>query len=328
MASPYVGAAVASAVMAGRTWTIVGVGGVGGYYGSRLALAGHRVRWVARSDVAELRDGGLRVESPDGDAHLADLEVYRSGDPVPPSDVVVLCTKALDGAAAAAALVPAVGPESIVVVLQNGLGVEAPVAAAFPGHAVLGAMSFICAQKAGPAHVRHLDYSKVTVGAWTADGGAAGVTDEVAAVCSDLAGSGVPVEALDDLAVGRWRKLVWNVPFNGLSVVLDADTAEMVGDPSCRGLVRSLMDEVIAGARACGHDLGPELVDSMIASTERMVPYAPSMKLDHDAGRPMELDVIYDRPIAAAAEVGCPMPATEVLLAQLRFLEHRRRTGG
>lgn len=311
--------------MTSRSYTIVGVGGVGGYYGARLARAGHPVRWVARSDAAHLARHGLEVVSPRGDVTLTGLEVYGPGEAAPASDVVVLATKANDNAAMAVELARHLGPDSVVVVLQNGLDVERPVAAALPDHTVLGAMSFICSAKAGPGRVVHLDYERVTVGAFTDDGRPMGVTDEVAAVVEDLDGAGVPSTALDDLVAGRWRKLCWNVPFNGLSVVLDAGTDELVGDPTAEALVRELMTEVVAASVAHGHPVPDGAIDQLVADTRAMTPYAPSMKLDYEAGRPLELGPIYGVPLATAASVGAAMPRTAALHRQLEFLDRRNR---
>ena len=120
--------------------------------------------------------------------------------------------------------------------------------------------------------------------------------------------------------MARWRKLVWNIPFNGLSVVLDASTQEMLASTPIRSLVTDLMDEVIAAARACGSDVDPSFRDEMLATTDAMTPYAPSMKLDHDAGRALEIAAIYDAPIAAASPAGAPMRKVEVVRDQLRHL--------
>lgn len=313
--------------MTARSYTIVGVGAIGGYYGARLASAGHPVRWVARSDVEHLRRHGLSVTSPRGDVSLSGLEVCGPDDPVPgPTDVVVVATKAHDNAALVPEVARHCGPDTVVVVLQNGLDVERPLAEGLPDLRVLGAMSFICSAKVGPGRVEHLDYESVTVGAFSPDGVAVGVTDDVAAVVDDLSGAGVPASGIDDLLVGRWRKLVWNVPFNGLSVVLDAGTDELVGDHDARALVRRLMEEVVVAAAAHGHPLPAHAVDTMIEHTEAMTPYAPSMKLDHLAGRPLELGPIYDVPLATAASVGAPMTRAEALAHQLRFLDRRNRS--
>jgi len=308
-----------------RSYTIIGVGAVGGYYGARLAAAGHPVRWVARSDADHLRTHGLGVSSPRGDLHLDDLEVFGPGQTPPPSDVVVLATKTTANASAAAQVVEAARPGSAVLVLQNGLGIEAPLAEVLPGRTVLGGMSFICAGKDAPGHIAHLDYEAVTVGEHRPGGEAAGVTPAVQAVVDDLVGAGVPGEALDDLVAGRWRKLVWNVPFNGLSVVLDAGTDELMAHPAALELVRTLMGEVVVAAAADGHPAPDDVIDVMLDRTAKMTPYAPSMKHDFDDGRPLELPAIYAAPLAAAARVGVAMPATSTLFAELSFLDARNR---
>lgn len=309
------------------------MGGVGGYYGSRLALAGHDVHWVARSDVPHLAAAGLVVESPKGDARLVDLDVSGPDDPVPDSDVVVVCTKTNDNEALAAWLATRLeGRSCTVVILQNGLDVERrfaeQLATTAPDAVVLGGMSFICAERVGPGHIRHTDYERVTIGAWSADGSAptdARTVAAVEAVVADLAGAAVPTEALADLVEGRWRKLMWNIPFNGLSVVLGASTAELIGDAACRVLVRDLMTEVLSASVGTHHPVSPDVIDQLFASTERMVPYAPSMRVDYDARRPLELDAIYVTPLRVAGDSGVRMPRTEMLWRQLDVLDRRNR---
>lgn len=319
-----------------RSYCVVGVGGVGGYYGARLAMAGHHVHWVGRSDVDHLRSHGLRVTSRRGDMQLTDLDVSGPDDPLPVTDVVVVATKTTGNDDMAMWLAERLaGRTTIVMVLQNGLDVERPfarqLARTAPDAPVLGAMSFICSARIGPGHIEHVDYERVTVGGFTTDGSpvpaGSPAAVAIAAVVDDLAAAGVPCEGLDDLLAGRWRKLVWNIPFNGLSVVLDATTAEMVGDPDCRNLVRSLMTEVVDAAAGMGRGLDDGVINAMFDSTERMVPYAPSMKLDYLARRPLELDAIYAEPIRQAAAGGVPMVRTEALWRQLVFLDRRNRTG-
>lgn len=306
---------------------MIGVGGVGGYYGARLAVAGHHVHWVGRSDVDHLRSHGLKVTSPRGDMHLADLDVSGPDDPLPVTDVVVVATKTIGNDELALWLADRLaGRTTIVMVLQNGLDVERPfvreLARTAPDVQVLGAMSFICSARPEPGRIEHVDYERVTVAAFTSALSAVGA---VSAVVDDFMGAGVPCEGLDDLVTGRWRKLVWNIPFNGLSVVLDATTAEMVTDTACRNLVRSLMSEVVDAAAGTGHPLDAGVIDAMFDSTERMVPYAPSMKLDYLARRPLELEAIYGEPVRTAAAAGVPMARTEALWRQLAFLDQRNR---
>lgn len=138
-------------------------------------------------------------------------------------------------------------------------------------------------------------------------------------VAADLRRARVEAAVLGDLGVARWRKLVWNIPFNGLCSLLDASTDGLLADPATRALVADLMDEVVAGARAAGHDVPEAFRDEMLAATDAMRPYDPSMKLDLAAGRPLEIDAIYDVAARTAREAGVPMPRTEALAAMLRF---------
>jgi len=305
----------------GRRWAVVGIGGVGGLYAARLHAAGCEVHLVARSDADVLRTEGLHLASPLGDVH-ARLPVHVSPETVPEVDVVVLATKTTTPAAAGvAAAIVARHPGAALLVLQNGLGVEAAAAVGLPdGATVLGGMAFVCSQRVGPGRISHLDFGPVSVGEHRADGTAAGTTPAVAAAVADLDASGVGGVAVADLVLGRWRKLVWNIPFNGLAVVLRSRTDQMLADPAVTDRVRTLMDEVRAGAAAEGRDIPAAFVSEMLTTTAGMTPYAPSMRLDFDAGRPLELDAIYAAPLAVARAAGVDLPATATLLAELRAL--------
>lgn len=305
--------------MAKRSYAVVGTGAIGGYYGARLAAAGHAVHFVARSDLAHLRDHGLRVESPQGDIRLSSVSVHAGADTVPDVDAVVVAVKTTDTAAALDTVSALAAGGADVVAMQNGLGVEEVLAAVAPDSIVLGAMCFVCSNKVGPGHVRHLDFGRVTVG----EHRSGRVTDAVETLVADLSGAGIEASALADLTLGRWKKLVWNVPYNGLSVVLDAGTDELMADPSTRKLVEALMREVVAGAAACGRVIPDSFVDQMLDDTVRMIPYATSMKLDHDAGRPLEVDAIYGAPLARARRAGVEMVRVQTLYEQLCFLDAR-----
>lgn len=310
----------------GRSYTIIGLGAIGGYYGGRLAAAGHTVRFLVRSGLDEIRAGGLTVTSPHGDIRLEAIEAYDHASDVPRSDIVIVTVKTTDTHAVLGDLRTLLHPDiEAVAVMQNGLEVEAPIAAAVGDVPVVGAMCFICSHKAGPGRIDHLDYGAVTLGRYLPGYEAAGVTDEVAHIADDLAAAGLPTTRLDALGTGRWKKLVWNIPFNGLSVVLDAGTDELMADPHTRSLAEDLMREVVAGAAACGHPVDPAFVDTMMRDTDAMTPYAPSMKLDHDAHRAMELRAIYGAPTAAARAAGAPMLRAETLHRQLAFLDARTR---
>ncbi len=311
-----------------RTYAVIGTGGIGGLYGARLAAAGHAVTFVARSDAAALAAHGLRVISHVGaDVSLEpdDFDVVVDAADASPADVVLVTMKSTANGKLASLLGPLVRPGSIVVVMQNGLGVDEAARAAAPGATVLAGLCFVCAQRVAPGRIEHLDYGAVTLAEHTADGAPAGVTAAVEAVRGDLLAAGVEATARDDAVAARWQKLMWNVPYNGLSVVLDAGTDELSTDPAARALVTRLMAEVEAASVALGHPVGDGFAARMRANTETMVPYAPSMKLDFEAGRPMEIGAIYDVPVAVAASAGAPMPTVAALAEQLHFLDARRQ---
>jgi len=308
-----------------RRYALIGAGAVGGLYGARLAAAGHELHVLARSDAEHLREHGLRVESPGAEDFVVHPLVHTDPSTIPDVDVVLIGLKTTVNGDLPALLGPVARAGVTVVVLQNGLGVEELAAAAAPGATVLGGMCFVCAAKVGPGHVRLLDYGTITLAEHTPDGEPAGVTQAVAAVADDLERSGTDVVRIPDLVGARWRKLVWNIPFNGLTVVLDAGTDELMADPDARTLVISLMAEVQAAAAATGHALPDGFVEEMLAYTDAMVAYSPSMKSDYDAGRPLELEAIYANPIRAAGVAGCDVPRIEALHRQLAFLDRRPR---
>lgn len=304
-------------------WALIGPGAVGGLYGGLLAVVGEEVHALYRSDAAAVWAGGVHLRSPLHDGPVP-IVVHDSVATIAPVDAVLVATKTTANPELAPVLGPLMGDDTIVVVLQNGLGVEAEVAAATGGRGrLVGGLCFVCANRTGPGRTVHLDYGDLTLAAHTADGSPGGRTEAVEAVASAFAATGIGLHVDDDLVAARWRKLVWNIAFSGLSVVLDAATDALVADPSVRSLVVELMDEVAAGAAAVGRPLPAGFGERMLTMTDAMIPYATSMKLDHDAGRPLELRAIYDAPVAAAAAAGCAMPRTAALAAQLHFLDRR-----
>jgi 2-dehydropantoate 2-reductase len=308
-------------------YAVVGSGAVGCFYGIRLACAGAPVQFLMRSGAEEARRHGLDLASPDGDLHLASPDVVGEWAQLAPCDVLLVAVKATANPDVLAQVrVHAdrlLGPDGAVLLVQNGIGAEAGYAAAAPGREVLGGLAFLCAQRRGPRLVRHLDFGALTVAAFTPDERPAGTTPAMGAIAADLAATGTPALLDDDLVRARWRKLMWNVPFNPLSVILDASTAELMADPDTVALVRRTMAEVSEAAAAEGHPLPDGLADELLAATARMAPYETSMKLDHDARRPLEVAVMLGEPLRRAARTGTAMPSVAVLHDQVAFLDRR-----
>lgn len=284
------------------TFTILGTGALGGFYGSRLLQGGAVVRFIAHSDVDFLRARGLRVDSPLGNLHHEPVEVYASADPIPPSDVVCVALKTTQNHRLLALLKPLIHEGTVILNLQNGLTMEDELAEAFPQACVIAGLCFLCSNKVGPGHIAHLDYGKVSFAPFDERG-----RDWMTRLMASFSAGGVAVESLPSLRQARWLKLAWNIPFNGLSVLLEANTDVIMADPDARRLAEQLMTEVAVGAAACGVPFEDDFTRRLLKTTERMAPYAPSMRLDYLAKRELEIE---SRPLPfSLAGLVAPMPA-------------------
>jgi 2-dehydropantoate 2-reductase len=234
---------------------------------------------------------------------------------MPACDVIIVALKATQNH-----LLPSLLPrDGVVTLMQNGLGGEEFVAGIVGAERVLCGLSFICSNKVGPGHIRHLDYGLVSLGEFATRG----VSDRMRGIADDLQRAGIPVQMLDDFRVARWNKLVWNIPYNGLSVILNATTAELMADPNTRQLCEQIMCEVVADAHACDIPVADEIVAKMLAHTTKMTPYRTSMKIDFDEHRPMEVEAIFGNPLRVAQAAGANSPLLDALYRQLKFLNHR-----
>ncbi|MEE9403981.1 MAG: putative 2-dehydropantoate 2-reductase [Algisphaera sp.] len=300
------------------TYAVVGTGALGGYYGGMLAQKhGDRVRFLLRSDVNHVRAHGLRVETKNTSFTLPNVQAFNNPAVMPPVDVALLCLKTTHNAQLANLLPLLLNPNGVVLVLQNGLHPEADAAAVVGDDRVLGGLCFLCANKIGPGHVRHLDYGQIRAGApHTASPTTQALLPRIA---QDFSDAQLDLRVVDNLRLARWQKLVWNIPFNGLSVVLNQTTDAMMASPAIRTQVKSLMAEVVTAAHATeGCVIEPTFVQKMLDDTQRMPPYRTSMMLDADAKRPLEFEAIVGDPLRAATRAGLAMPEMTRLYAQLK----------
>ncbi|MBP5170922.1 MAG: 2-dehydropantoate 2-reductase [Bacteroidales bacterium] len=308
--------------MSKRRYAVIGTGGIGGYYGGRLALCGQEVHFLLRSDYETVKREGLQVDSVNGDFHLFPVHAYADTRDMPPCDVVLVCMKTTGNDRLGEMLPPLLHQGSLVVLIQNGLNMEQELSAALPGVAIAAATAFICTFKVGAGHIRHAAYGDLSLAPFQAEAAAL-----LPALIEDLRQAGIGVHDEPDAHLLRWKKLVWNIPYNGLTVALDATTAELTFQKDSRRLVVGLMQEVVAAAACCGAEIPDSFIDRMIALTEEMTPYAPSMKLDYDAGRPMEIRTMYLLPIEEARRAGFEMKQVQMLADLLLFMQERRLSG-
>lgn len=322
-----------------RTYAILGTGALGGFYGARLQQAGLEVNFLLRSDYQQVQRYGLKVESVEGDFHLPHVRAYQNVHEMPACDVVIVALKTTQNYLLPQLLPPAVKPKGVVLVLQNGLEIETQVASIVGSDRVMGGLCFLCSNKLAPGHIHHLDYKDITLGDYATQYAPCGVTDRMRQIATDFEQAGIPVELANDLFIARWRKLMWNIPFNGLSVLLNTTTDRIMADPYTYKLAEQLMQEVQAGCAACvqqtglsvaaepsiesGHDrLIPQaFIHKMLDYTAKMKPYRPSMKIDYDECRPLEVEAIFGNPLRMAQQAGADLPRIEMLYQQLKFLD-------
>ena len=297
-------------------YAIIGTGAIGGFYGGMLAKSGKEVHFLFHSDYEQALGNGLQVDSVSGDFCIRPVKAYKSTADMPPCDLILVCLKTINNRLLADMLRPILKPDSTVVLVQNGLDIERQAAEVLPANVgVAGGMAFICSNKIGPAHIRHLDYGRLTVGAYR------GGSQALEQLCSDLHAAGVEALLAPDLHEARWKKLVWNIPYNGMTVILDSTTEQLMRQADSRALIYDIMLEVLRGAEADGVHIPTAFADEMMRSTDQMRPYKPSMRLDFDHHRPMEIEAIYSNPLAAARSHGVDLPKIAVMEQQLKYIQ-------
>ena len=297
-------------------YAVIGTGGIGGYYGSRLAQHGHDVHFLLHSDYAFVKEHGLQIDSCAGSFHLDRPAIYCDARDMPKCDVVLVCLKTVNNRLLESLLPSVVRNDTLVVLIQNGIGVEQDVQEKFPGLQLAAGLAFICSAKAGPGRIDHQCYGHINFGDYSCRD-----ADALRRVADDFNAAGVQA-GIVEYNEARWKKAVWNMPFNGMTVALGTQTDMLLRNQSTRRLIREQMLEVIGAARHLGvKRIDESFADNMITTTDAMTPYSPSMKLDFDNRRPMEIDYLYTRPLRIAREAGFAMPRLEMLEAELRFLE-------
>ncbi|WP_312955186.1 putative 2-dehydropantoate 2-reductase [Pseudomonas songnenensis] len=306
---------------------IIGTGAIGGFYGVMLARAGFDVHFLLRSEYAAVRERGLQVNSAvHGPLLLAQPQVYCDPAQMPACDWLLVGAKSTSNDALGSIIAQLAAPGCKVVVLQNGLDVEDAIRPYLPESVhLLGGLCAICAHRSAPGVVEHQALGGVNLGyhSGPADDDAQAQLALLNEMVEMFRQAGVDSSAMPSLAQARWMKLVWNVPFNGLSALLDAGTEALLGNEDSRSQVKAIMQEVCATAQALGHAIPEDFAEKLLIGTARMPDYLPSMYHDRSQCRPMELDAIYAAPLDAAARVGVAMPKTELLYRTLRFLETR-----
>lgn len=315
-------------------YAIIGTGAVGGYFGAKLAKAGFGVHFLLHSDYDFVRENGIQVDSCNGSFHLDNPNVYCKTEDMPECDVIIVALKTTNNHLLKELLPPLLehgtacgcgaqgGSEGkrhpLILLIQNGIGVEADVQQMFPGEYLAAGLAYICSAKTKPGLICHEFYGNVNIGNYSCED-----KNLISSLISELEQAGIGAAEIE-YDEARWKKAVWNMPFNGMTVALNTQTDRLLADEKTKQLIYDQMMEVIGAAQALGvKNIDSTFADKMIANTLEMIPYSPSMKVDYDFHRKMEIYYLYTRPIEEARKAGFAMPKMEMLEAELMFLEKR-----
>lgn len=303
---------------------LIGAGAVGCYFAGRCAAAGQiQLTAVFRHDTDIVRRDGIRAESIAGDFTLRPRIVAAASECGEAPDWIILATKVLPEIDPVALIGEALGPKTGILLIQNGLGIEEPVAQAFPGHPLLSAVAYIGVSRTEvPGVIRHIGGGTLKLGDYPA-GSAPEALDLWTRI---FTAAGVPVTPQEDIVRARWFKLLWNIPYNGISVVGGKiGTRRMADDPELAELAERLMKEIQAVAASDGRILTDQDIRDNIDYTRNFPDYKTSMLLDFEARRPLECRAIAGNALAVARRNGVPAPTLQALYALLVSCDRENR---
>jgi 2-dehydropantoate 2-reductase len=294
---------------------VVGAGGVGGYYGGRLANAGTDVGFVARGrHLAAIREQGLLIRAHDGDFTVS---VQASDDPdeIGPCDAVLFCVKSYDTEDAVGLLGPLLKPDTGVLSLQNGIDNEDKIAARIGPSHVLGGVSFIITHIADPGVIEQTgSVQRVVFGELDASR-----SERAESLLAEFRRAGIDSDLTDDVRALLWDKYAYLCALAGLTAATRLPIDELLRVPETRELFRRMMAEVAEVARAEGVVLADDMIDRKTALSEGLAPGSFS-SLHHDlvTGRRLELEALHGELVRRAARHGISVPASETIYALLK----------
>lgn len=294
---------------------MMGSGGVGGYYGARLAQAGHEIVFVARgAHASAIRSGGLRVKSELGDVRVQPARVVEDPAQAGVADLIVVAVKLWDSEPAAAAIRPIVGAQTTVVSLQNGVDKDEVLAAAVGRAHVIGGVTHIGAIIAEPGLIAHTGkLQKITLG--ELDGGSSPRVQAIAAV---LQGAKIDTVESDDIRRVTWEKFVFLTSLSGLTALTRKPVGAVREHPATRALLLDALREAAAVARAEGVKLDPGVPEQQLKMMDGLAPsMLASMAQDLLRARRLELEWLSGAVVRRGDARGVPTPVHRAIYAAL-----------
>jgi 2-dehydropantoate 2-reductase len=297
-------------------------GAVGGYFGGRLAAAGHDVAFIARrAHLDALRKDGLKIESVHGDLHLPKVNATDDPRQVGPVDVVLFAVKLWDTETAAELSRPLVGPDTRVITLQNGVDSYERVAPILGADKTVAGTAYIATVLGGPGVVRHTS-KFATMRCGRIDGNP---DAKLAAFVDAAKAAHIDIQPQDDMNRERWQKFIFLSSMAGINCVTRMPIGKVLADPDTRAFYRKLLAECLAVGQAAGAKVPNDWVDDRMNFSDNAPPgMKASMLHDLEAGNRLELDWLTGKVVSLGRKLGVPTPASEAVYAAVKL----HRDGG
>ena len=296
---------------------IVGAGAIGSYYGAKLFLNGEDVHFLFRSDFEHVRSNGLEIREPGVESSRCFPNAYADSAEIGPCDLIIVALKTTANPQMGDLVAPLVGPHSVVLTLQNGMGNTEILAERFGGHRVLTGQCFVTLNRVAPGVVENYSPGRITLGSMMDGPG----RELLPAIVEMFIHAGVNCSVAGNLDELLWKKLLWNVPFNGLAVAAGGITTDRIlASPALLAEIRALMEEIRIAAAAHGVEIPSRMIDRQIELTHPMGAYRPSTLIDFLEGRPMEVEAIWGEPLRRGRSRGILMPRLSLLYSLLLSL--------
>jgi 2-dehydropantoate 2-reductase len=287
-------------------FVIMGAGGLGGYFGARLAAAGHDVAFVARgAHLAAIREHGLRVQSARGDLHLHDVVATDDPSSLQPADVIIIGVKLWDTEAAAEAVKPLVRPGTAVVSFQNGVSKDDVLSRILGRDAVIGGVAQIGVVIASPGWIKHTGtMAKLTFG--ELDNTRSARIEALLAACL---GAGIDAEIPADINLVIWQKFAFLVPMSACTASMRSTIGPIRANPRARAFLSDITREVVAVGRALGVPLPDDFAEQRMAFVDTLPPeMTASMQGDLARGNRLELPWLSGAVVELGQKIGVPTP--------------------
>ena len=304
---------------------VLGAGAVGCFFGGMLARAGHRVTLIGRPvHVDVFRKSGLHFEGPGFNEHVA-VEASIEAGAARGARLILLSVKSTDTVTAAAQIAPFLDADAIVVNLQNGVDntgrIQGILQTARVPCPVIPAVVYVATEMAGPGHLKHHGRGDLVIGAL--DGKVP--ADALALVKQWFEPAGVPIVISQNVAGELWAKLVANCAYNALSAITQLPYGKMIQGPGVRDVMRDIVEETLAVAKASGVQMAPDLLAKTYKIAETMPAQYSSTAQDLARGKPTEIDHLNGYVIRQGEALGVPTPANRVLYAMVKLIEAKAR---